>query len=396
MSALPPPVLTGSGSKGLSQSPLRGYPWRFNRTIARALHYGSHTRLGVPTMRRVYVSLPILYTTLACVMTYPLVWHLSSAVPHDLGDPLMSTTLLWWNAHTTPLTERWWNGLWFWPATGSVAFSDHRLGESLIATPMQWFGLSAVTAGNLTALAAHWLGFTVTRRHDAAILCGLAYGFCPYRIAHLQHLELLGGFGMPAALAALHRYRDTSEWRWLAVFSAALIVQGLFTSYYLLFFSVLLVFWVFWFIGWRDARRLAAIALSCAVAIVALLPLVKGYERIHAWYGLQRSYNEIIQLSADVSGLGVASPLIALWGWTARWAHPEGEIFPGLTIVALVCVGVMLGRLQSSARDRLDRWTIWLTAAAAACAALALLGWTTAPWRIAFAGLSVSSDAPYK
>jgi hypothetical protein len=294
--------------------------------------------------------------------------------------------------------------LWFWPATGSVAFSDHRLGESLIATPMQWLGLSAVTAGNLTllatfplsALAAHWLGFTVTRRHDAAILCGLAYGFCPYRVAHLQHLELLGGFGMPAALAALHRYRDTSEWRWLAVFSAALIVQGLFTSYYLLFFSVLLVFWVFWFIGWRDTRRLAAIALSCAVAIVALVPLMKGYERIHALYGLQRSFTEIIQLSADVSGLGVASPLIALWGWTAKWAHPEGELFPGLTIVAIVCVGVMFGRLQSPARDRLDRWTSWLTAAAAACAALAILGWTTAPWRIAVAGLSVSSDAPYK
>ena len=355
-------------------------------------------------MRRVYLSLPIFYTTLACVMTYPLVWHLSSAVPHDLGDPLMSTTLLWWNAHTTPLTDRWWDGLWFWPATGSVAFSDHRLGESLIATPMQWLGLSAVTAGNLTllatfplsALAAHWLGFTVTRRHDAAILCGLAYGFCPYRVAHLQHLELLGGFGMPAALAALHRYRDTSEWRWLAVFSAALIVQGLFTSYYLLFFSVLLVFWVFWFIGWRDTRRLAAIALSCAVAIVALVPLMKGYERIHALYGLQRSFTEIIQLSADVSGLGVASPLIALWGWTAKWAHPEGELFPGLTIVAIVCVGVMFGRLQSPARDRLDRWTSWLTAAAAACAALAILGWTTAPWRIAVAGLSVSSDAPYK
>ena len=180
-------------------------------------------------MRRVYVSLPILYTALACVMTFPLVWHLSSAMPHDLGDPLLSTTLLWWNAHTTPLTDRWWDGLWFWPAPGSVAFSDHRLGESLMATPLQWFGLNAVTAANLTllatfplsALAAHWLGFTVTRRHDAAILCGLAYGFCPYRIAHLQHLELLGGFGMPAALAALHRYRDTSEWRWLAVLSAA-------------------------------------------------------------------------------------------------------------------------------------------------------------------------------
>jgi hypothetical protein len=356
-------------------------------------------------MRRVYLPLAILYTTLACVLTYPLVWHLSSAVPHDLGDPLLSTTLLWWNAHTTPLTARWWDGLWFWPAPGSVAFSDHRLGESLMATPLQWFGLNAVTAANLTllamfplsALAAHWLAFTVTRRHDAAILCGLAYGFCPYRIAHLQHLELLGGFGMPAALAALHRYRDTSEWRWLVVFCAALILQGLCTSYYLLFFSILLVFWVFWFIGWRDTRRLAAIGLSCAVAMVALLPLLKGYERFHAWYGLQRSYSEILQLSADVSGLGVASPLIALWGWTAKWAHPEGELFPGLTIVAIVCVGAMLRwRRESPPRDRLDRWTIWLTAAATVCAALAFLGWTIAPWRIAYAGVSVSSDAPYK
>jgi len=113
-------------------------------------------------------------STLACVMTYPLVWHLSSAVPHDLGDPLMSTTLLWWNAHTTPLTDRWWDGLWFWPATGSVAFSDHRLGESLIATPMQWLGLSAVTAGNLTLLATFPRGTAVSKVERGALAPALA------------------------------------------------------------------------------------------------------------------------------------------------------------------------------------------------------------------------------
>jgi hypothetical protein len=304
-----------------------------------------------------------------------------------------------------PLTDRWWDGLWFWPATGSVSFSDHRLGESLMATPLQWFGLNAVTAANLTllatfplsALAAHWLGLTVTRRHDAAILCGLAYGFCPYRIAHLQHLELLGGFGMPAALAALHRYRDTSEWRWLAVFSAALILQGLCTSYYLLFFSVLLVFWVFWFIGWRDTQRLAAIALSCAVAIVALLPLLNGYKRIHAWYGLQRSFEEIVQLSADVSGLGVASPLIAALGM-------DGEMgAPGRRALSWIDRrrrrkrrrdARMAARIVSARSSRPA--DLWLTAAAAACAALAILGWTIAPWRFASAGVSISSDAPFK
>ena len=72
------------------------------------------------------------YTTLACVFTYPLIWRLSSAVPHDLGDPLMSTTILWWNAHALPFTERWWNGFAFWPAPGMLAFSDHRLGERYV------------------------------------------------------------------------------------------------------------------------------------------------------------------------------------------------------------------------------------------------------------------------
>jgi hypothetical protein len=319
--------------------------------------------MPAPT-RLIYAYAFVFYTALACVLTYPLVWHLASVMPHDLGDPLLSTILLWWNAHAVPFSSTWWNGVAFWPAQGTMALSDHRLGESMIAAPRQWAGLSAVTACNLTllatfplsAIAAHWLAYAITRRHDAAILCALAYGFCPYRIAHLQHLELLGGFGMPAALAALHRYRETSAWQWLAVFSGALVVQGLWTSYYLLFFSVLLALWMVWFIGWRDPRRLAAIGLACAAAAAALLPVIVGYERIHAWYGLKRNISEVTQFSADITGLGVASPLIALWGWTARWVLPEGELFPGLTITALALAAAARGWMREPvARDRLDR-----------------------------------------
>src|SRR4051812_12396868 len=166
------------------------------------------------------------YSALTIVQTFPLVLHVPSVMPHDLGDPLLSTAILWWNAHVLPFTEKWWNGFAFYPAPGFLAFSDPRLGESLIATPLQWLGCTPVTAYNLTllatyplcALSAHWLGFVLTKRHDAAAIAGLAYGFCPFRVAHLPHLELLAGFGMPAALAALHLYLDTRRRRWLAVF----------------------------------------------------------------------------------------------------------------------------------------------------------------------------------
>jgi hypothetical protein len=95
------------------------------------------------------------YSTLAVVLTFPLVLRLSSVVPHDLGDPLLSASILWWNAHVMPLTERWWNGFAFFPAPGFMALSDPRLGESLLATPLQWLGCSPVTAYNITLLATY-------------------------------------------------------------------------------------------------------------------------------------------------------------------------------------------------------------------------------------------------
>src|SRR4029453_3300257 len=118
-------------------------------------------------------SAAAVYVGLAVVLTWPLILKLPTLNPHDVGDPLLSTSALWWNAHVTPLTARWWDGFAFFPGTGATAFSDHRLGESLVATPLQWLGASPVTAYNLTllvtfplcALAAYWLAFTLTNRH---------------------------------------------------------------------------------------------------------------------------------------------------------------------------------------------------------------------------------------
>src|SRR5205085_5929002 len=99
--------------------------------------------------------------------------------PSDLGDRLLSANILWWNAHAIPLTERWWNGFAFYPSPGMMTFSDHRLGVSLLASPLQWLGASPFTAYNivlivtfpLCAMAAHSLAFVLTRRHDASALC---------------------------------------------------------------------------------------------------------------------------------------------------------------------------------------------------------------------------------
>ena len=141
----------------------------------------------------------VAYSTLTLLMTWPLPLRLAAVVPHDVGDPLFVTWILWWNAHTVPLTERWWNAPMFWPMSGALALSEHLLGVSLVASPLQWLGAEPVTAYNiifllsfpLCALAAHALAFTLTARHDAAAVAGLAFGFNPYRTSHLPHLQML-------------------------------------------------------------------------------------------------------------------------------------------------------------------------------------------------------------
>ncbi len=345
------------------------------------------------------------YSALAIAVTFPLVLHLSSRVPKDLEDSLWYVAALWWNAEVSPLSARWWDGFSFFPAVGSVAFSDHLLGASLIASPLQWLGASPITAYNLTflasfplcALSAHSLAFTRVRRHDAAVVCGLAYGFNPYRIAHLEHLELLLAFGMPLALAALHQYAVTRHLRWLLALAAALTVQALSASYYALFFALFAGLWVLWFIrpcAWRDALRIMAAGLLSGLVLV---PIAFGYSRIHEHHNLTRDFAEVLTYSADVSSFATASALSAIWGWTSGWNGGERQLFPGLTITILVIVGMAAAvRLATASCDRLAAFSRICRVVAACLVLVAISATVAGPWRLDWGWLRLSVTVVHK
>ena len=357
-------------------------------------------------MKRFHFLLAFLaYAALAAAITYPLIWQLTRVLPHDLADPLLTTSILWWNAHVLPLSSRWWDGFAFYPSAGTIAFSDHRLGESLFASPLQWAGASEITAYNLTLLAmfplcaisAYWLAYTVTRRRDAAFLSGLVYGFSPFRIAHLEHLELLAAFGIPAALAALHRYLDSRRRMWLVVYAVALAVQALSASYYAMFFSIVLALWMVWFLRWSDRRLAIEIVVASACAVLSVAPIVVGYLRWHAWYGLSRTFVEIQAYSADLTSFVTASPLMAIWGWTWSLNGPERQLFPGLTVIVLVVVGA--GAAWRGARDTDERFAttrLWLACLAIAFALVAMSVPAFGPWSVALGPIRASVRDGFK
>src|SRR3979409_2624887 len=81
-----------------------------------------------PGTARGFVLALLGYAALTLLLFHGLFGRYSTAVPHDLGDPLLSTWILWWNAHHVPFVGAWWDGLSFYPGHGSLAFSDPRVG----------------------------------------------------------------------------------------------------------------------------------------------------------------------------------------------------------------------------------------------------------------------------
>jgi hypothetical protein len=298
------------------------------------------------------------YTALTLLIFHGLIGRLSTAVPHDLGDPLLSTWILWWNAHHIPFVGTWWDGLSFFPGHGSLAFSDHRVGLTLIAGPIQWLGGSPVLAYNVTllssfvlcALAAHALGWLVTRSHAAGAVSGLIFGFNPFRVSHIAHLELLAVFWLPLAFAALHVYVRRFEVRWLVLFAVFWLLQGLSSGYYLFYSAPVIGLWAVWFARDKLWRGVAAVMLACAAVLIALLPVLLGYKTIQDRLLLTRSSAEIESFSADITGILSATPNMALWRVPSLAANGEAEVYLGI-FAPLIVLAAMFGCRGTKATD---------------------------------------------
>ena len=315
------------------------------------------------------------YLVVTVVLAFPLVRRFATLLPSDLGDPVLNTWILWWNTQAVPFTDTWWNAPAFYPAPDVFTYSEHLLGLSPLSAPVQWLTGNPVIAYNLTflltfplcGLAAFLLVREITDRTDAAWLAGLAFAFSPYRMDQLAHVQVLAAFWMPLGLVALHRYNRDPRLRWLGLFAGATLMQGLSNGYYLLFYPVLVGLWAVWFApAERWWRRVGAIGAAGLAGVVPLVPGLLRYRTVHDELGFTRGVEEIAEYSADMSGMFSASPHLVFWGFLETLRQPEGQLFPGLTVVALTGLALWRAGWRSdepvSRSWRLARRLLWALA----------------------------------
>jgi hypothetical protein len=332
------------------------------------------------------------YTALSIVLTWPLALGLASDVPGDLGDSLLNMWILAWGAEHVPrlLTgamswQAFWNANIFHPEPLALTFSEHLFGQTLQILPIYWltgnvilcYNLLFISTFVLSAFGTYLLVRDLTGNRMAAFVAGLVYGFLPYRIASVPHLQVLSSQWMPFALYGLNRYVTGSAGSAgsassagsagsassagsagsagssgsvlaLAGGTAALVMQNWSCGYYLLYFAPFVPLFVMhrmWTVGTlKDLRMWIGLAAAAAVTLLLTLPFLFPYSEAKQIFGFERSFGEVVLFSANVWSYVTASENLSFLGTALRYyPHGEGETFLGfvpwlLAIVALVAV----------------------------------------------------------
>ena len=167
-------------------------------------------------------------------------------------------------------------------------------------------------------------------------------------------------FFMPIALAALHRYWNGRESRWLALFALALGMNGLVSGYFLLFFGLLVALVIGWLaIAFPDRRRFAAVLVAIGAAALMVWPVISTYRAVQRDLHLRRTVTEVEAFSADLGFIGLGSPSLAVWPMKTPVHRSELAGYPGLAIVGLIVAGALVA-LRSRDRDRARDTGEWL------------------------------------
>jgi hypothetical protein len=305
------------------------------------------------------------YTALSLVLTWPLALGLGRDVPGDLGDSLLNMWILAWGAEHVPrlLTggiswADFWNANIFHPEPLGLTFSEHLFGQTLQVLPVYWltgniilcYNLLFISTFALSAFGAFLLARELTGDWRAALVAGLVYGFLPYRIVSIPHLQVISSQWMPFALYGLSRFVTTGSTRALVSGTAALVMQNWSCGYYLLYFAPFVPLFVIhrmWTSAkLADAGTWASLAAAAAATMLLTLPFLWPYADAQQRFGLERSLAEVVQFSANVWSYATAGEDVRLWGRVLRfYPRPEGETFLGFMpwILATVALLAALG-----------------------------------------------------
>ena len=92
-----------------------------------------------------------LFSAAAVVATWPLLGHPARTIAGGLGDPLLNTTILAWDADRIRHAFRGlWDAPFLFPHPHTLAYSEHLLCIAIITSPIAWITGNPILTYNVT------------------------------------------------------------------------------------------------------------------------------------------------------------------------------------------------------------------------------------------------------
>jgi hypothetical protein len=302
------------------------------------------------------------YLAITLALFWPVVRHIASCFPADLGDPPNESWLVAWTVHAlTTDPSALLQGNIYYPHANALIYNDSLLGLLPLSTPVYlldggnaaltynvMFLLSFILCGAFTYL----LAFHLTGSRAGAFLAGLIVAFCPYRMGHLGHLNQLSGQWLPLALLFWERARAAASggkrmWPDLCGLVLSYALLALCSIYYAAFLGICLVIYLAAYLrhaGWQRARRfLGGLALAGTTLLILLLPVFIPYLRLQSRVASVRGRDQVLYFAADLRDFLRMPPTSLIYGWTERaLGVPAGDavqyLFPGMAALALAAI----------------------------------------------------------
>ncbi|HEY6637789.1 MAG TPA: hypothetical protein VIZ61_08925 [Solirubrobacterales bacterium] len=338
--------------------------------------------------RREVILAAVGASLLAIAMTWPLLIHLGTVVPRDIGDPLAEAWQPAWGGHALlhqPL--HFFDANRFWPLKDTLAFGDALIGYAptgIIGTgphaAMVRYDLLFLFAYALAFFGAYLLARELGLSPAGAVIAGAAFAFAPYRLEQDGHLQVISSGGIPLTIAfAVRGIRLRRPWWlfWAWVVAAWQVsigwVLGLPLAYGLA--GAVAIGVVAWLVRGRPPLPRGMIIAGAAGAVVFI---AVSYWIAHPYLYIadnfpaaKRSPDEVAAFSGPVKVFLTAPEENFIWGGATAGIRDhlttwqEKTLFPGALILILAVAG-----LASSSFSK--RWRIGLGIATVAIMVLEL------------------------
>jgi hypothetical protein len=323
-----------------------------------------------------------LYAALFLASLYP-----QSLRPWDtvayIGDSLDTVYFMAWNAHQVvrdPL--HLFDANILHPHREAMTLAGHRILPGLLAAPVIGLTGNPILAYNVVLAVAYLLAAMAGRRLAGifgidplgAWTAGALYAFNTYQVNEAPRADLLFHGFTALALGELMIFLKTGELRRAWRSAGLMLLQGLASTYLLLYGALLLVLVTAGALLARPRSigpRLAGLVPPALAAAVLFLPFVLPHLRSSQTYGFARDAPEGVDLKHYVSTL----PTNLVYGEIGARVRPQqkGPHFVGFVSLGLALLAVLAHRRMSAPAGALVSPRTWVPAAAALAALLVAL-----------------------